>query len=64
MTAFSSGLKVLMISAQEKRREEDREEKKCPGVKVCRKKGPAGGVITRGGSTEHKASPVYMQVCV
>lgn len=48
MTAFSSGLKVLMISAkgtEEKERGQGRE--KGTSVKVCRdKKRPAGGAVT------------------
>lgn len=61
MTAFSSGLKVLMMSAQDTRegREEKRrgEEKKGKCKKVQRHQQPAGGVITRGDS---KSFPGYL----
>lgn len=62
MTAFSSGLKVLMMSVQETEEGKNRGQggEKCTKrVKECRdKKGAAGGVITRGGNGGHKSSPV------
>lgn len=62
MTAFSSGLKVLMMSAQETEEGEKqgtgRREMHKKSKRVQRQKGAAGGVITRGGNGGHKSSPV------
>lgn len=59
MTAFSSGLKVLMISAQGTE-ERGQEGEKCR-VKECKDKRASRGRNRREEAAGHESSPGYLQ---
>lgn len=63
MTAFSSGLNVLRISAQEKSGRSRERREKPRGKRVQETTGPAGGAVTSEAalSTRHFQSSKYQQ---